>query len=403
MKNIKNWLVENDYLEEPETTIFSVRLQQVLENNFLNSVLNRRYFIHALIKYPKGWPKDLNLFQFFSRKTIKKLRNKECFFVFDASAEGLSPFKENWFDILYQNCKKYSVDPKQIIFVSSNLKDEKNLKKYLERKKTFPPIHVISFTMFENCINLNDDPKKELSKSIISTENNFQEKYFSSLSRLKRQHRIISQFLLSHHKIGRYALISQDKLYKNELDLCPLFEVFSNYNKDQVIKWNKFLPLTIDQTDFKKNWAIEGTFSHIHDQTLFQLVNETTVDNLCGTSLFYSEKTFRPIANFQPFVIFGQPGCNHYLKDLGFELYDDWFDLEFDYEENYIIRYSKILKSLEKVCRNLETMNRTEQINWKFKNKEKLIHNYNCMKDQNLTKSKIQKLIKKLQKQIKNH
>jgi len=400
MKIINHWLKPNIYIRNTANTIFLIRLFQAINDVIPDSVLNTKLVIASLIKYPNGWPKDLDLFKYFRKETIRQLQNKNCFFVFDATAEGFSPLYENWFDILYNSCEKYNIDPNQIIFTSSNLMDEKTLEEYCKTKNK-KPINLISFPMFENSVTLNKDAELEFNLAVSNTKNSFNNKYFSSLSRLKRQHRIVSQFLLCQSKIKDQALISQDKLTERELCLSPLFLKYPEYNIKHIEQWNKcLLPLTVDQINFNINWAIIGTFSHIHHQTIFQLVNETLVDNLNDTSLFYSEKTFRPISCFQPFIIFGQPGCNHYLEKIGYKLYNDWFDLSFDYEENYVERFLKILKVLEETCQELDSMNREQQLSWKFKNKKTLIHNYNVMRTQEYSKEKLKKFVMILEKQI---
>jgi len=403
MKIIKRWLNENPYLREVKHTIFLSKLFEAIDSNLKTSELKKKSCVSGLIKYPNGWPSDLDIFKFFHVQIIEKIQKKECYFIFDASAEGFSPLYENWFDILYLGCEKYNIDPRQIIFTSSNLKDEETLEKYCNERNKIP-INLISFSMFENSISLEENTLAALEKAKIETSNSYSDKFFSSLSRLKRQHRIISQFLICQSEVKNHALISQDKLTGRDIYLDPLFRKYPNYNIKSVKRWSKgMLPLTIDQTDFNYNWACVGSFSHIHHQTIFQLVNETLVDNLNNTSLFYSEKTYRPISCFQPFIIFGQPGCNHHLKNLGYKLYDDWFDLSFDFEENYIDRIFKIIKVLEDTCSELKSMSREKQIEWKFKNEEVLIHNYNTTKNQEHSQKKLKQFVLLLDNQVKNH
>ena len=76
------------------------------------------------------------------------------------------------------------------------------------------------------------------------------------------------------------------------------------------------------KNNFKINWAINTNFKSIFDKTLFHIANETEVDNFNNTALFYSEKTFKPISQMQPFVIYGQQGANKYLKELGYKTFN---------------------------------------------------------------------------------
>lgn len=405
---ITDWLRPNPYLRGQSPTLFLSNLFQAIDRYLPNSILATKSIVSGVAKYPGYWPKDLDLFSFIKPDVITLLKEKSCYLVFDSSFEGFSPVDNNWFDLLYFNCEKYNVKPNQIIFTSSNLKDEETLENYC-REHNKQSLNLISFPLFESYAVVGRLPEaipmgipdQEFNKVKQLTTDLYQGKYFSSLSRVKREHRNVSQFILCQDKVKKYALVSQDKLNENErLSTTQIISTRTEYNLDLIDEWNTCLPLTIDQTHFNINWAADKNFSPIHNQTIFQLVNETFVDSFLHTSMFYSEKTFRPVMCFQPFIIFGQPGCNHYLKNIGYELYDDWFDLSFDWEEDYVERFLKILKVLQDTCAMLNTMSREEQISWKFKNKEVLIHNYQIMKEHTYTKEKFKNFALGLEQQI---
>lgn len=46
--------------------------------------------------------------------------------------------------------------------------------------------------------------------------------------------------------------------------------------------------------------------------------------------LFYTEKTYVPIFHQRPFFIYGAPHANTYLKNMGFEIFDNIIDYSFD-------------------------------------------------------------------------
>jgi hypothetical protein len=113
------------------------------------------------------------------------------------------------------------------------------------------------------------------------------------------------------------------------------------------------------------------------------------MENYNNTALFLSEKTFRPISQLQPFVIYGQQGSNMLLKELGYQLYDEWFDLEFDSEPDNILRYKKLLLTVIDTCSKLDSMSRDQQIEWRFKNSKLLLHNYQTMCEQKYSRIKL--------------
>jgi hypothetical protein len=165
--------------------------------------------------------------------------------------------------------------------------------------------------------------------------------------------------------------------------------LFRNYNQQKVKDWISQLPLTVDRKDFTTNWALDNDYDQIHNQTLFQIVNETEANDKYNTALFYSEKTFRPISQLQPFIIYGQQYCNKYLKNIGYKTYEDWFDYSFDNEPDDTKRYELLLDSIKKTCDMLDQMSADEKVNWRFKNQQILINNYDTLFFKSYSKDKM--------------
>lgn len=399
MKLISRHILKNNYIGSNRNDCpFLELLEPVIKNIDKDSVLKNKKYFYALIKYPDYWPLKLDLFSFIDDQIISEIKNKNCYFIFDASYEGFSPFKLNWFEIFYFICEKYDIDPSQIILASSNLKDEDNIKLYA-RQHNKKPINVISILLFETRCPASGDIDDIVLEIIKKTQDSFKNKYFSSLSRVNRVHRVEATFLLCQSSVKEQGLISHNKIDLKKYNFDNIIND-TPYTYKHVKRWAKSLPLIVDYTDFDTNWANNREFEHIHNQTIFQIVNETLINNENNTSLFYSEKTFRPMSCLQPFLIYGQVGCNHYLKNLGYKTYEDWFDLSFDYEKDDVKRYQKLLLVVEDTCKYLNSLTRDQTLEWKFKNQEVLIHNIKTMNSQKYTVEKLEKFILNLESQI---
>lgn len=411
MKQRVNAIHENAFMSEPDFAISIKLLESIFDDMFFNtdnelSHLKGYEYIYTLLDYGP-WSDGPDLFEFVRKKCLKRMQKKQCFFIFDASNEGFSPFDYfSIFDYLLHSCKKHNVDPGMIIYLTSNFEDEKNIRNFAERNNC-TPFHVVSFPAFEIPISESPEALDPITKNFRDpndlynvAKRNCQElfngKLFSSLSRVNRIHRTIATFLLCQRKISKQALISHGHLNSDELSNLKNWARMSGYSDFAVTSWTGNLPLVVDYSDFETNWAVEVEWGHINDSTIFQIVNETLVEDFNNTSLFYSEKTFKPILRCQPFLIYGQRGCNHRLKELGYKLYDDWFDLSFDWEEDDILRYQKLLASVEKACNHLNSLSREEQIEWRFKHKEVLIHNARVLKNSAYSKNKLYQFFKNL-------
>ena len=372
------------------------------------SPLNKKSIISVRMLYPRKWSAETDLFRYLKLEQLDLLRQEEAYFLFDASWEGYSPLKKSEqddfpiFDILYFNCKKYNITPSQIIYASSNLQDEENIKKYCnENNKS--PINTISFLRFEfftDTLKFNN----KIEHSILQTNIFYTDKYFASLNRKPRPARSLMQYSIVQNNLKKHALMSQQKFTMNNFPNFLFHASQSHDYKDSITQIRSWalqeLPYVIERPDFDEDWCAFGPFENISHQTLFQLVNETLVEGENNSSLFYSEKTFKPIRCFQPFIIYGQSGANRYLKEIGYRTYEDWFDLSFDNEEDPHLRRCMILSVLKDTCQYLNSLSREQQIEWKFKNHETLIHNYNVFRNHVYSTQKFKKLVSDLESSL---
>lgn len=119
-----------------------------------------------------------------------------------------------------------------------------------------------------------------------------------------------------------------------------------------------------------------------YDSTDFSVVVET----LTSSPTWVSEKIFKPIAYYHPFVVWGSCGTLQYLKDQGFETFDHVLDESYDQIQNPTERLQHIVT----IIKNL-----TQRFNYGVKNfedkitKEKLLHNHNRFFDEKLVQEKI--------------
>jgi hypothetical protein len=77
------------------------------------------------------------------------------------------------------------------------------------------------------------------------------------------------------------------------------------------------------------------------------LVNET---HQPGNAVFITEKTYRSINYCRPFIINGDSGSLQYLKEMGFQTFDKFWDESYDTESSDHERINKITKIIQHIC-----------------------------------------------------
>jgi hypothetical protein len=86
-----------------------------------------------------------------------------------------------------------------------------------------------------------------------------------------------------------------------------------------------------------------------YNDTCFSVVVESfNGKNLTAdVPVFLTEKIYKPIARYQPFMVVGGSGILAYLKSQGFETFDNLFDESYDTETDFD-------KKLDIIARNIE-------------------------------------------------
>ena len=76
------------------------------------------------------------------------------------------------------------------------------------------------------------------------------------------------------------------------------------------------------------------------------IINETYFFN---NIIHITEKTYKPIAFLQPFILLGAAGSLQHIKDMGFKTFDEFWDESYDTEIDDSVRFTKIVNIVEEI------------------------------------------------------
>lgn len=135
--------------------------------------------------------------------------------------------------------------------------------------------------------------------------------------------------------------------------------------------YQHFLSLPEQKVDYDTDLRISGYgYEDLspYRKSIISLISDTIFFKKQG---FISEKIFKPIMYFQPFLIAGPP---HYLKairEMGFETFDGFIDESYDDEVDDSKRLEMIINEIKRIC-NIPL----DELKWQLKEIEyKLINN----------------------------
>jgi hypothetical protein len=316
---------------------------------------------------------------------------------------------EEYFNIeLYDSKKNY--DKNQCVFVICNIYDkefflnklkfyksleEKNFKIIVWLFGEYPPIH--HFNSFNNF-------------PIFYIPHWF---WFQEISRfVDRYHSYFQENRLVLHKHNyprgsersKLALMPIGKLRTHRKIL--LEKVFTFLGKMVYSNTTEgiLLPRNIDYENQNNLYEIRGILNDRYfnpdwyNETYFSLVSETTIDSICfkynknnyAAPVFITEKTWKPIMFKHPFMIFGQPQILKYLKELGFETFNNLFDESYDTIDNNNVRLDTIIKNIKHLERSMFTANKkTSTFTYDKLTEEKIQHNYHLFFNETVVEHRI--------------
>jgi hypothetical protein len=120
------------------------------------------------------------------------------------------------------------------------------------------------------------------------------------------------------------------------------------------------LPTFFTVTNYKKD-LYQNSYIHIVTETQFE----------SSATPFFSEKTWRPILNLQPFVYLGNPLSLNTLRTLGFKTFSPFINESYDLETDPVNRFALIDQEISR----LGKLSVDEIHEWYTSIKEILLHN----------------------------
>jgi len=171
---------------------------------------------------------------------------------------------------------------------------------------------------------------------------------------------------------------SDKSFIENAIHFISIHKKF-DFNIADVYDSSSLLPLTLDTPDFSK-YPMESSISQVEDFYKNSYINIVTETYFFSNIRHITEKTYKPIAFMQPFIIFAAPGTLQHLKDLGFKTFEEFWNEEYDSILDHEDRFIAIMN----LIKDLSCWSDKQMIDLTYAVKEILEYNRNhllTMKD----------------------
>ena len=191
------------------------------------------------------------------------------------------------------------------------------------------------------------------------------------------------------HRLKSYELVKNNNLL-NEGYFSYADFAFLSKNNDEIAHFMDFLDIKTEEeyNQYISNFEIPVLYDTLDSdpnifvafaippQTSFQsyisITTETFFENN-SKDLVFSEKSFKPFYGFNIPLIIGQTTGLKYLKDLGFDLFEDLFEITPTHSKTEI--FEQLNKNLEKI----KKISKLELHTFYEKNLSRIYHNFDTL------------------------
>ena len=241
--------------------------------------------------------------------------------------------------------------------------------------------------------------QQRLSEEIfLETESTIRPNQFLFKIKRARPHRIILLYKLATDGLlekGDWSCLTQDPYNEGNVRAQAAQYRF-DLNLDAIEQLYKTIPHSL-QNEKGSTESTVGAWTDqnadAHKNSYLYICTETYVH---GEYKSLTEKVFKPIANFQPFVFVAYPGALNLLRELGFKTFSPFINESYDNEPNEATRFHMIYAEITRIS----LMSKEEIHNWFWSMKEILLYNHRHLLTIYKTEPKGRDLIKYLHERV---
>jgi len=190
---------------------------------------------------------------------------------------------------------------------------------------------------------------------------NFRKYHFLNFNRRRRQQRILlTSYLFDDSEVFNKINLSMGSTNYTNWPTDGEMEAYFNtegydVDKESVDIFNKhsetlrkMTPIKIDVDNFDDIVATSHTYKSTYMNSYINLVSECALAEQC---IYFSEKTWKPLAQLQPAIFMNTPGSLAKLRELGYKTFSPFIDESYDEIEHPVERLKAISNEVKRICK----------------------------------------------------
>lgn len=341
--------------------------------------------------------------KFISQKALTEIENKRGVILIDYSME---PFISREYHMLLHKCLEDSGINSESIYIMVNSFNAKQLyetwfsvedRMYNIINTPFCLEH--SSYYYSQSLDRNENKIITLDK-FLSTKNTVRDNYFLMKIKAPKEHRLKTLILLTDDSLinlGDWSFSGQQNFSKTE----EYKNAIRNLDLKNKVQVEELLDRGQHNLKCEENYLFNDINAWTDEEYTPHL---NSYFDICFESFFYveseaislTEKVFKPIINFQPFIYLATKGSLQVLRDLGFKTFEPFIDESYDQELDNDKRLFMAYEQIKKLC----LMSKQEIHEWYWGMQDILIHNHqhllNIHKNKMITETALEELYESL-------
>jgi len=341
------------------------------------------------------------LLKLMPEAVVEKIQTGSGWLLLHNSMEGIDVRDGRLFQSLHTSLEYRAIPANKAIFTTANFWHDGFYQKWCEQNSIADRMHILSMDQWEFMASsvANNPPEGVMLMDEHQTSRDvLRENHYLCFNRRVRAHRLAVGMYLQQHNLLDKGLVSFPSPEVADFGIeefrFPSYPWWNASSEDLVMfadsnrqqEFMNALPLFVDVQTMKVNLASNYT-SWPYQKSYFSLVNETL---LTDGSLFLSEKTYKPIVNFHPFIVVGSQHTLRKLRADGYKTFD--LDESYDEESDPFRRMMLALEQVRKLCE----MPIAELHEWYWNQRDVLIHNNNHLRERIKTVSNVYSQLEKI-------
>ncbi len=310
--------------------------------------------------------------KYISSIALNHVRTGRALIMIDYAQENF--IDKGLYEMMHE-CLKYSGIPKeQIVLGFNSFNAQEVYENWFPENERMLTVKNWPFVLTNTSHHYTQNPSQRMSYTeFIESENTIRKYKFLFKVRRPRTHRLaflarlITDGLIDQ---GDWSCLSPVNATDDELNwMMRDFDI--TFDIDKVKEALKNVPKNLESesgTHYTEVRAWTDTHPNAYRNSYFYVCTETFTHEPHKS---LTEKVFKPIVNFQPFLFVAYPGALQLLRELGFKTFSPYIDESYDDEKD---RNTRMKMIYDEVTR-LTNMSVEELHKWYWGMKDILIHN----------------------------